>query len=237
MSNDSPGAVLVRLSKTDTEILQVSRKVKELEDQRAQDRRAMSDVRDKLSGLEQKKTDELERQQREEARLKHEEQRIVERRKQLTALGGTRGAKLVEREIDIASRTLQTMEERTIQAISSVEHIDKEIAALKEDLERKQLDFETKSGAFEKDLDALNAELKEKRGQRDELFQRLEDRMKALYSRVQQRYPAGAVARAEDGSCRACFRALPAQTYNLILAGSVTLQCPGCSRILVALKE
>ena len=51
--------------------------------------------------------------------------------------------------------------------------------------------------------------------------------------RVNTRYPGEAVAAANKGSCRSCFRALPAQTYNQVLAGNILIQCPGCSRILV----
>lgn len=169
----------------------------------------------------------------EEKRLKEEEVKIVERRKQLTSLGGAKSAKLVERELDIAKRIMETLEQSAFQALESAETLGKkeevlsaEVDELKSRFEKAQSDFESISTATEKELENLKKE-------RKDIIVTLDARLQVLYKRVESRYRGDAIALAESGSCRSCFRALPAQTFNQVIAGYNLIQCPGCSRILV----
>lgn len=233
-SNQSQSAVLLSLASVDGKLLVVTREKKDIEAKRELSFKEIAALKQSADQLEAQKALGSTRQELEQSRLKDEERKIVERRKQLTALGGTRGAKLVEREIDIATRTLQTMEQKALTAMAEVDGYDAKIAVLRTQLDEKQLAFEEANAQDDSRMAELEKEIKTLSDERDQLAQQLEDRTRNLYNRVNQRYTGTAVAKAEAAACRACFRSLPAQTFNQVLAGNVLIQCPGCSRILVA---
>ncbi|MFN8389540.1 MAG: hypothetical protein U0136_04550 [Bdellovibrionota bacterium] len=233
MTKENTSKALFALSKTDAEVVVVSQRKNEIQERRAAIVQEIERLKKEIQDAETKNTQLRTRHQLEQERLSSEEKKIVERRKQLTALGGTKGAKLVEREIDIAARTLQTMEQKAQQALEDVEQLAKKMEASKVELDAKQLELEnaeTEDGKLLGELDDRLGQLEERRS---DALSGIDDRTKNLYQRVRSRYPGGAIAIAEAGSCRSCFRALPAQTYNQVLSGNL-LQCPSCSRILIA---
>jgi len=188
--------------------------------------------RDRLKECEAAHKEGTLRQVLEAHRLRDEEQKIVERRKKLGELGGARVAKLLEREIDIASRSLHVMEERALKAVEEVDQIGGQLDQLKEDLLKLEQQFESDNQGFEKQIAEFDENIKELSGERNTYFKVLDDRLARLYERVRTRL-GSPVAVASAGACRSCYRALPAQTYNQILAGNMLIQCPGCSRLLV----
>lgn len=224
---------LLRLSHLDGKIFQLSTNKTELETRRESYVNAISQGRTRLSSWEQAHKEGRLKQVMEEHRVRDEHEKIVERRKQLSSIGGARVGKLMEREIDISSRTLQLMEERAIKALEEVDAIETQLAAMRGGLEKIESDFEAENQQIETGLTEIIAELKGYSQEREQAAAALDDRMLRLYSRVKSRYPSDAVSVADSGACRSCFRSLPAQTYNQILAGNIYIQCPGCSRILI----
>jgi uncharacterized protein len=173
----------------------------------------------------------------EERKLKEEEVKIVERRKQLTSLGGAKSAKLVERELDIAKRIMETLEQNVLQAIGLMEELSKKRDVLLKEVE----ELKIKRDEIQKEVDELvsssEKEVESFKKERKDILVTLDARLQMLYKRVESRYRGDAIAQAENGSCRSCFRALPAQTFNQVIAGYNLIQCPGCSRILVHLPS
>jgi uncharacterized protein len=225
--------MLLKLNSIDGSIVEKERNVKE-----------RKDVLEKVLKLYAKKSAVLESVQHElekateihsteERKLKEEEVKIVERRKQLTSLGGAKSAKLVERELDIAKRIMETLEQNVLEAISAMEELSgkrdillKEVEELKEKRDSLQKEVDDLLSVSEKEIESLRKE-------RKDILLTLDARLQMLYKRVESRYRGDAIALAESGSCRSCFRALPAQTFNQVIAGYNLIQCPGCSRILV----
>ena len=176
-------------------------------------------------------------QQEEEAqRLKSEETRLSEQRRQLTALG-SKSAKLVERQIDIASQTLQQMEERTVKLAEEVEDLEAQAASLKDTVDNLETRLKDEADDSTKRLSEIEAEVGKLEKARKTVLDKLDDRLKRLYTRVHTRYADSAISVAQKHSCRSCYRALPSQMYNQIMAGNMLIQCPGCSRILVYVAE
>jgi predicted nucleic acid-binding Zn-ribbon protein len=232
VTKENISKALYSLSKTDGEILVLSLRKSEIQQGRDSVLGEIGKLKSDIQTAEERHAQLRSRQQAEEERLKTEEKKIVERRKQLTALGGTKGAKLVEREIDIAARSLQTMEQKAIQALEEVEELGRKIEVLKSELDSKQLSLENSEGENEKLLAGLNEQLASLEERRNGFIAVLDERLKNLYQRINNRYPGGAIAVAEGGACRSCYRSLPAQTFNQVLSGNL-LQCPSCSRILI----
>ena len=175
-------------------------------------------------------------QEEESQRLKAEEIRLSEQRRQLTALG-SKSAKLVERQIDIASQTLQQMEERTMKIIEEVEDLEAQAASLKDTVDNLESKLKDEAEDNSNRVSEIEKEVAGFAKARDAAIGKLDERLERLYTRVHTRYPDSAISIAQKHSCRSCFRALPSQMYNQIMAGNMSIQCPGCSRILVYVPE
>ncbi|HMO17777.1 MAG TPA: hypothetical protein PKA63_07170 [Oligoflexia bacterium] len=172
----------------------------------------------------------------EDKKLKEEEVKIVERRKQLTSLGGAKSAKLMERELDIAKRIMETLEQNVISALEKMDALSKQKDILLAQVDSLSAALRTEESEAKEKCSSAEKELVSLRSNRELLLKKLDERLQSLYKRVEKRYRGEAVAIAENGSCRSCFRALPAQTFNQVIAGYNLIQCPGCSRILIYLS-
>lgn len=237
IENSSVSQKLLALSQVDAGILGHTQRRTQLQERREMLSGELEEQRKGLATLEEEKKLAQARQAEEEQRLRDENEKIVQRRKQLTALGGAKAARLVEREIDIASRTLQAMEQRQLKILEELEDFDRNIKERGEIIEKLHHELHEGHSAYETQLVEIEKELASLQEERQVLVTGLEERLLQLYNRVKSRYPTEPVAVAANGSCRSCFRALPPQTYNQILAGNFSIQCPGCSRILVYLPE
>lgn len=233
VKEDTVSKILFSLSETDKNIQEFSVQKKGIEERRQALVDQLSATRGRLEELEGLHKEAESRRVLEEHRLRDEEQKIVERRKQLTAIGGAKSAKLVEREIDIASRSLETMEKSVLEAVSVCDQLDGQLTELRENADRLHMELEETTHETEKNLEDLTGKLAELNEEHDTLLKQIDERLKNLYRKVNNRYPGEAVALAKKGSCRSCYRALPAQLYNQVMAGNRLIQCPGCSRILV----
>ncbi len=224
---------LLALLQIDQKFFSSAARNAELEQQRTVLSLEIRDQRQRLADYENASKEGRLKQVIEEHRLRDEEKRIVERRKQLSSLGGAKVARMVEREIDIASRTLQAMEAQALKALEESSELEAKLNALRELVQKLELEFEEKLPALESELSTLSSDLSGLKTERQALLGSIDSRLSRLYERVSGRYPGSAVAVAQNGSCRSCFRALPHQTYNQVLAGNSLIQCPGCSRILI----
>lgn len=220
------------LAKTDAEIIRLQNHKNEIEEQRKIASSEIAKLLARSQAFKAQLDEHGAKQTVEENRLKDEQRRIVERRKQLSSIGGTKAAKLLEREIDIASRAVQTMEQRVIEMMQQVERIGGERSALDEQLNAKRSEFDSASAKHQELIAEFDEKISALKKGREAELSRMDEKVRQLYTRVNSRYPGSAVAEADGGSCMSCFRALPAQTFNQVIAGAV-LQCPGCNRILV----
>lgn len=225
--------ILFSLSATDKEIRDLTQRKNEVETGRHSVFADLTRSKDRLKDVESIHRDVAARSGADENRLRDEEAKIIERRKQLTALGGAKSAKLVERELDIATRVLESLEKTAMEAIQESERVGGELKDLQERVHTLELEFENLTQSSEQELGEIEKKLESLNDERQSSSTKLDDRLRNLYNKVNTRYPGEAVAVAKSGACRSCYRALPAQTFNQVMAGNLLIQCPGCSRILV----
>lgn len=233
MSTSKVTNILFSLSETDKEIQQLSTAKQDIEEKRAVLLAELTRAKERLEMLEGAYKEGASRRALEEHRLKDEEQKIVERRKQLSAIGGAKSAKLMERELDIATRVLQTMEQNATQSQEEVETLKSQVEDARDQAEEFEKQYEELAKETESTLKDLEKDISKLDSTREKQLGKIDQRLKNLYRKVNTRYPGEAIAVARDGACRSCFRALPAQLYNQVMAGNMLIQCPGCSRILV----
>lgn len=228
---------LLSLSETDKEFVSFLARKNDLISRKERIVTDLAESQKELAVLEVELKQGVAHQAAEEHKLRDEQQKIMERRKQLNTIGGAKVAKMVEREIDIASRSLESMEQTTMKAIEEVDALTGRVESLRSQVQELEEERTTRIPEIEQELQEVEGRIVELAGERKGKFDDLEPRLKNLYNRVQGRYPGTPVSMAKKCSCRACFRALPNQTYNQILAGNSLIQCPGCQRILVYMGE
>ena len=233
MSTTKVTSILFALAETDKEIQSLVTEKQQIEHQRAEVIGRLAKAKERLESIEGLYREGASRHALEEHRLKDEEQKIVERRKQLTAIGGAKSAKLMERELDIATRVLQTMEQNSVQTLEEVEQLKAQAEEARSEVEELEKEYESLGEETDETLQTLDKDINKLDSSREKQLGKIDQRLKNLYRKVNTRYPGEAIAICRDGACRSCFRSLPAQLYNQILAGNMLLQCPGCSRILV----
>lgn len=224
---------LLHLSKSDLEIQVLKNRIQDIEQQQRAAQQELAERRSAVLQADALLEAQAVKQGEEEERLRVEQRKIVERRKHLSSIGGTRGAKLMEREIDISTRTVQQMEQKVLQMLEETDQVKSRAAKLRAELDAKQLEVETGAAAVAGTLEECRTRLAALEGRRAEAVETLEERVRGLYVRISGKYPGGAIAVAEAGACRSCYRSLPAQMFNQVTSGSLLLQCPGCSRILI----
>lgn len=235
--NKQVSLLLLTLCQADKRVHLLTYRKKEIEVQRNQFLAELQSQRQQLAQFQALYQEQSSTQVTESNRLRDEEQKIVNRRKQLSTFGGAKIAKLVEREIDLASRTLEMLEERALKSLENLDQSEKQYQEQQRKVEELELAFESENQSTDAILLEVQQELRLAEEGRQSLIISLDERIRRLYERVAARYPGEAVAIAEAGSCKSCFRALPPQTFQQVLAGNSLLQCPGCSRILVVSVE
>src|SRR5262249_15802950 len=140
---------LLSLSDTDKKITTLATEKNNLINNRKTFSENLADKKQRLGAYEAAHKQGTLKQVLEEHRLRDEEQKIVERRKQLTTMGGGKGGKLVEREIDVSSRSLQMMEERAMKALEEVDQLEGKLQELRTNLEQLETQFENESQGYD----------------------------------------------------------------------------------------
>lgn len=137
------------------------------------------------------------------------------------------------RETDALQKQIAAFETQTIENMTALEEVEKEIEARSEEIntiDQKRADALAEfDAAVEKD----RADLARVEGGRDTVFKTLPANLAAVYNRLAQRSRDGiAVAEVTGGSCGACFMALRPQMLVEVKRGEQIITCESCTRIL-----
>ena len=138
-------------------------------------------------------------------------------------------------EIDAASRRMSELEDEILEAMEIVD-------TAKAHLRTAEGEHVTASREVQRVIDELGSRLTEvekelevRRGEEQERLARLDANARSTYKRIQKRMGT-AMARVVRGSCSACYRDVPPEKINRVMAGGL-LPCGNCGRILVLIAE
>jgi predicted nucleic acid-binding Zn-ribbon protein len=237
-------SVIIALAELDKSALSVLSRQVSIKDTLNKKTKALQEARARLQLAERELEGALADQGVHEERIKDEERKIIDRRKQLTALGGTKGAKMVERELDLSTRAIQGLEERALKAMELVEQRTGTVSTARAGVEQLERDFAEQTPQLESELREIEARFTQLQGKRSEVASQVEPSVFRLYERIKGKYPADAAVIASNNTCQGCHRSLPANLYQQVLLLPETayrvgqgnnhspVQCPGCNRIL-----
>ena len=139
----------------------------------------------------------------------------------------------VTSEIDNVNSTLNEKEDKVISLMdqeekltAELEHDEKELEALSENLKTKEAELEKKNAKTEKEEIALN-------DKRNTLASRMNNRYLSMYDRIRGAKGGLAVVSIQNGSCGGCSKRLPTQKILEIRSMNKLYLCEVCGRILI----
>jgi predicted nucleic acid-binding Zn-ribbon protein len=122
------------------------------------------------------------------------------------------------------------LENHALEIIEQVETAEKEVAAATADYGQLEKDWQARQKALAAEIEQLKASLADLRAKRQQLAGQIDGPTLTLYERIrQQKRPA--VAKVEQGICRACRISLSASVLQRARGGQ-PVQCGTCGRIL-----
>jgi uncharacterized protein len=137
------------------------------------------------------------------------------------------------REIEEQKKKNSLIETDILEFFEKIEAGEAGLKAAKAASEKEAQDCENRKKDFDKKLERANQLMPEQEKARNEVVAGLAPAALELYTWNREKVGAKAVARIVDETCQCCFRIVPSQMYNEVLAGEKLLTCPNCNRILV----
>lgn len=175
--------------------------------------------------------------QTEEKRLKHEQMKLVDRRKALATLSNYKLQQSAQAEIEHASKSFSEQEEALIGTMVEFDGLEATVAKLKTELAALKAELEVL------DKDAAAAQVayddreKQKSQERLDMVKEIDPAVLKGYERVRGRYPMDAVVALTKGSCGGCFMSLGPQEEVQVRRGTKLVNCRGCGRLLYVVEE
>jgi predicted nucleic acid-binding Zn-ribbon protein len=170
---------------------------------------------------------------KEEKSVKHERDRINERRAALNTLNNYKLQQAAEREIDYVAKQIGQREDLLLGLMREIEVIQKEVA----DADAVIRGLSDELTAFEKEasetIQGIDAQLQTLQAERTSQAAGLAgQRCLVDYNRIKDRFPSNPIVEVLNrDSCAGCFMKLGPQVIVQVSRGDV-VKCPGCSRIL-----
>lgn len=224
---------LIVISKVDASLARINAEHSQLETELADRILAAKALR---SDYEARKA-ELDKQRsgydREEKRLRDEQQKLVDRRKGLLSFTDYKVAQAAQKEIEHASKQLGLHEEKLLATLDQIDSMASEVNEIEETLSKMEGDLNTFEEEARGTMETLLGRRDEREQERKELAQGIESRPLTLYEGSLRRFPTDpVVAIGKDYLCQGCFMQVGPQMLLRISRGEELIKCPGCGRIL-----
>lgn len=226
-------AALVDLSKIDGRIAILKATLQQIQAERDKRANAFEALHAERKRREEKLSEKKALSDREDKAVKHEREKINERRTALNSLNDYKVQQAATREIDYVSKQLGQREELLLETLREVDVLANQLEEVNEVVrgaEAEQSSFDKKLNDRAQDADAELAVLN---GERLEQVKTIEDKQTlTVYERLVVRFPSDPIVEVvNQESCAACFMKVGPQVPVQIARGDI-VKCPGCGRLL-----
>jgi predicted nucleic acid-binding Zn-ribbon protein len=140
----------------------------------------------------------------------------------------------LQKDVSSLKRHLETLEERELEAMMSVESAEKELQQAQTELERVKSSRGNQSRDLTKEIESLRRDRERLDSERKAVMSNLESKGLSLYDQLRQQRRGIAVTTLSDNSCAACGTTLTASQQQNARSTSQLFHCPTCGRILYA---
>ena len=238
MESETVTGRVVALGKVDEAIARIDAEAAELEGKLKGQQGELAKVQAVINEITRVLRERRQRVEKAEDALKKERQALVERRKALGAINDYKTQLAVQREVEHASKQLDTREEGILKSLEDLEPLEKELVtregqkgALTAAIEKESAEFEEARARFADHRTGYVTE-------RTALFSTLPPEVQKIYDRVHQRYPHDPTGPVIDRkTCGGCYVQVGPQVVVHLLKGEGVVQCPSCKRILFIPQE
>ncbi len=142
-----------------------------------------------------------------------------------------------QREVEKLKKDIDAMEATLLETMQNIEETQNKLEQMEEQKKELESSLEEISKEVEIKVDNISAELDDELDRRKELVENVEPGALALYERIQNHFPGGAICRAMNEMCTGCYMQIPPQLFNEIQRQDNIITCPACQRILYYISE
>ena len=137
---------------------------------------------------------------------------------------------------DVASlkRHLQTLEERQLEAMITVEAAEKDLQTAQADLERVQSNLKEQNQDLTQESETLRKKLERLNSERQAVVTDIASQTLSIYDQLRKQKRGLAITTIADNSCEACGTTLTPSQQQTARSTSQLFHCPTCGRILYA---
>jgi uncharacterized protein len=140
----------------------------------------------------------------------------------------------LQKDVSSLKRYLETLEERELEAMISVENAEKDLQAAKANLEHVQSNLKEQNRDLTQESETLSKNLERLNSERHAVITDIANQTLDIYDRLRKQKRGIAITTVTDNSCEACGTTLtPSQKQNA-RSTSQLFHCPTCGRILYA---
>ena len=223
---------LQSLQKVDAEILELARagethplRLAELEKDLGQSQAAVETEQARLSDNERQRRDL-------EGQLQTDRDTIKKWEGRLTDIRTPREYAALSREIDIAKKSIESVEHQIVELRQAAEEVQRALGTKQQALRDRQKTVGAEASEIRKKMDALEARLSGLKGEREEAAKGCDRALLGRYETIRKKRGIALVA-VIGGTCRGCHMSLPPQLYNQIRSGQAQVEsCPSCHRLM-----
>ncbi len=140
----------------------------------------------------------------------------------------------LQKDITSLKRHLETLEERELAAMLSIEDTEKELQVAKIDLERVQSNLKEQNQDLAKESETLRKELERLNSEHQAVVTDIATQALNVYEQLRRQKRGIAVTTVTDSSCEACGTTITASQQQSARSASQLFHCPTCGRILYA---
>jgi predicted nucleic acid-binding Zn-ribbon protein len=136
----------------------------------------------------------------------------------------------LQHEVNTMKSRSDQLETKALEVIDLVEAAEKEVAALSRDCQKLEEEWRLQQKQLADDIEKLKTSLADLNQKRQQLMAQIDASAITLYEKIRQQKKQ-AVAKVEQGICRACRISLSASVLQKARSGQ-PVQCGTCGRIL-----
>lgn len=223
---------LISLQDIDVEIKRLREEIESLPSRRDElERQFAESVKEYLAIKQELDSSQTERR-RLEGDLELEQQKHQKFKNDLMKATNEREYTTAVREIDVARKTISSLETEILKLMERIEKLDAQVVERTPEMETRRIEVDRQvkewllaADSNQQRLDALVAERAAK-------MQSLGPEARATYERLSRMRNGFALAEARDYSCMACRMKIRPQVFSDIRKGDSIITCESCGRIL-----
>ncbi len=223
---------LEALQKVDAEILELTKsgesnplRLAELDRDIGQAQAGWEGEQAKLADNEKQRRDLDGQVQEQKDTIKKWEQRLTEQRT-------PREYSALSREIDIAKKSVETLEHQTLELRQAADGLKRAADTRLQALRERQQTVGVEAAEIRKKMTALEERLVSLRTQRDQASQGCDKALLNRYETIRKKRGMALVP-VVNGTCRGCHMSLPPQLFNQLRSGQAPIEtCPSCHRLI-----